>query len=66
MCRSVSATARNAETVARMSTSHNSGSQMNLATLTNCHSVDGDLTISAQANGHSEIELGGDFFRNDP
>lgn len=45
----------------------NSGSQMNAVTLTDCHSVDAELTISIpEANGHSEIELGGDFFRNDP
>ena len=37
-----------AETVGRMSTSHNSGRKMNLVGLSNCHSVEGELTMSAE------------------
>ena len=38
-----------AETVGRRSTLHNGGgSEMNLARLTNCHSVEGELTMSAE------------------
>lgn len=38
-----------AETVGRRSTLHNGGgNEMNLARLTNCHSVEGELTMSAE------------------
>lgn len=37
-----------AETVVRMSTSHDGGSEMNLARLANCHSVEVELTMSAE------------------
>lgn len=48
MCRSVCATARKTETVGRMNTLYNSGSQRTLVTLTNCHTVDRELTINAE------------------
>lgn len=37
-----------AETVGTMSTLHNSGRKMNLVRMTNCHSVEGELTMSAE------------------
>lgn len=37
-----------AETVGRLSTLHGGSSKMNLARLANCHSVEGELTMSAE------------------
>lgn len=37
-----------AETVGRMSTLHDSGGKMNLASLASCHSMEGELTMNAE------------------
>lgn len=57
---------RKAETVGRLSILHKSGRKMNLVRLTNCHSVRGELTMSAERLMDTETEFRGDLFLSDP